>query len=90
MSWQWLPHPETSESWNCDLLYNHEGICVATLEDFGYACYPSAINVATGNLERGGPYSDRVGAMQWAERVAGMHPTLPNDKRPPFYYRESE
>jgi hypothetical protein len=48
---------------------------------------PEAVpNAATGNLERGGPYSDRVAAMLWAERVAGLHPAKPGDERPPFYY----
>ena len=63
--------------------------CIGRLEDFGYACYPSALNAKTGNVERGGAYRDRVAAMQWVERVAGEHPTKLGDERPPFYYTET-
>jgi hypothetical protein len=30
---------------------------------------------------------DRVEAMLWAERVAGLHPSKPGDECPPFYYK---
>ena len=59
---------------------------IARIEDFGYAAYPSALNAATGNWERGGAYSNCVEAMLWAERVAGLHPAKPGDERPAFYY----
>jgi hypothetical protein len=68
----------------------HGGVTVAKLEDFGYAAYPCAINAATGNLERGGAYHDRIAAKAWAERVAGMHPAQPGDERPPFYWTQKE
>jgi hypothetical protein len=81
----WQPNPHHSD-YRDDLLMTDDGVCIARIEDFGYAAYPCAINAATGNLERGGPYNDRVAAMLWAERVAGVHPTKPGDERPPFYY----
>jgi hypothetical protein len=33
------------------------------VKDFGYAADPCVVNAATGNLERGGAFSDRVAAM---------------------------
>ena len=66
---------------------NDPGSIIAMVEYFGHGChYPCAINAATGNLERGGPM-DGIAAVQWAERVAGLHPPKPGDERPPFYYR---
>lgn len=85
----WQPNPHTAHlaSYESDdILIDEKGNCIGRVEDFGYACYPCAINAKTGNLERGGAYSDRVAAVLWAERVAGMHPDKPGDERPPFYY----
>ena len=85
----WRPHPKIA-SYDCDILANDEmfarGDCIAMLEDFGYAAYPTAQNAQTGNVERGGPYQDRMAARLWAGRVAGLHPTKPGDEREPFYY----
>lgn len=69
-----------------EVLVTDGGEIIARVEDFGYACYPCAINAKTGNLERGGAYYDKVEAKLWAERVAGEHPSKPEDVRPPFYY----
>jgi hypothetical protein len=80
MTATWQP-----KNWHCDMLVAENGDAIAYVEDFGYAAYPMAIN-ATGNWERGGAFCDRVAAMQWAERVAGLHPAKPGDERPPFYY----
>ena len=89
----WRPNPNVND-YDSDVLADDEmherGVCVATIEDFGYACYPTALNAETGNVERGGPHQDRVAARQWAERVAGLHPTKPGDERPPFYYDAAE
>ena len=82
----WQPNPYSTESWQCDELVDDDGGHIARVEDFGYACYPCARNAVTGNWERGGAYSDRVAAMLWAERVAGVHPIKPGDERPRFYY----
>lgn len=66
---------------------NIPGSIIAMVEYFGHGCYyPCAINAKTGNLERGGPMEDPVAAVQWAERVSGVHPPKPGDERPPFYY----
>lgn len=81
----WQPNPH-HDDYQDDLLMDEHGNCIGRVEDFGYACYPTAINAATGNMERGGAYKDRVAAIQWVERVAGEHPTKPGDERPPFYY----
>jgi hypothetical protein len=86
-TWQPTPH---NVAYQDDLLMTDDGRCIARVEAFGYACYPCAISAATGNLERGGPYHDRVAAMQWAERVAGLHPAKPGDERPPFYYHTDD
>ncbi len=82
----WLPNPDSTDDWQCDELVTDKDEHIARIEDFGYACYPSALNAATGNWERGGPYDDRVEAMLWAERVAGEHPSKAGDERPRFYY----
>jgi hypothetical protein len=87
MTATWRPNPH-HDDYQDDLLMTEDGRCIGRVEDFGYACYPSAINVATGNLERGGPYYDRVEAILWAERVAGLHPSKPGDERPPCYYTQ--
>lgn len=79
----WVPNPKYQE---CDEYVTDDGQHIAAIEDFGYAAYPSAHNAATGNWERGGAYTDRVEAMLWAERVAGVHPLKPGDERPAFYY----
>ena len=85
----WRPHPYVTD-YDYEILASDEDIakdeCVGWLEDFGYACYPSAINAVTGNRERGGAYTNRVNAKLWAERVAGLHPAKPTDERPAFYY----
>lgn len=86
----WQPNPNTTEDWHCDMLADENGVAWAYIEDFGYAAYPMAMNAATGNWERGAPHFDRVAAMQWAERVAGVHPGKPGDERPPFYYSRGE
>jgi hypothetical protein len=84
---QWQPMaPPASGYEQLDKLVDDSGHTVAFLEDFGYAAYPCALNAATGNWERGGAYRDRVEAMQWAERVAGLHPGKLGDERPRFYY----
>ncbi len=85
----WKPNPDTADGAHYesdDLLIDDKGNVIARLEDFGYAAYPMALNAATGNWERGGPYTDRVAAMLWAERVAGEHPPKSGDERPAFYY----
>lgn len=83
----WQPNPHSTEGWQCDELVTPDGVhCVARIEDFEHAAYPSALNAATGNWERGGAYFDRVEAILWAERVAGLHPVKPQDERPAFYY----
>lgn len=82
----WTPSPHSTDSWQDDHLIDEKGVHIARVEDFDNACYPSAINAKTGNLERGGAYTDRVAAMLWAERVAGVHPEKTGDERPPFYY----
>jgi hypothetical protein len=84
----WQPNPR-NDDYQDDLLMDGDR-CIARIEDFVYACYPCAINAKTGYLERGGAYRDRVAAILWAERVAGLHPTKPEDKRPPFYYTERD
>ena len=85
----WRPNPKVT-SYDFDVLASDEdfsrGVCIAMIEDFAYAAYPTALNAKTGNWERGGPHQDRVAARQWAERVADLHPTKPNDERPAFYY----
>lgn len=89
MSYTWQPNKHTANVLGYvsdDLLMDESGDVIARLEDFGYAAYPCAINISTGQLERGGAYADRVAAMQWAERVAGLHPLKKGDKRPAFYY----
>lgn len=81
--------PSFEHGYQVEVLVDDAGKEIAMLEDFGYAAYPCAINAKTGNLERGGPHTDRVAAILWAERVAGLHPVKAGDERPPFYY-ESE
>jgi len=85
----WRPHP-TITDYQFDILTTDEMLAKKEahgwVEDFGHACYPTAINAVTGNRERGGAYMDRVAAMQWVERVAGLHPVRPDDEWPPFYY----
>lgn len=91
MTATWQPNPSsTNRHEQDDFLIDDDGEVLARLEDFGYACYPCAVNCKTGNLERGGAYRDRVAAMLWAERVAGLHSAKPGDERPPFYYSKSE
>lgn len=89
----WHPHPRITD-YQVDVLADDEafarGDYIASVEDFGYACYATALNAATGNVERGGPHSDRAAAYAWAERVAGLHPVKPTDERPPFYYAAGE
>ena len=86
----WKPNPHNLDFdgryESDDILENEEGNCIARVEDFGYSCYPMAINAKTGNLERGGAFSDRVAAKLWCERVAGLHPSKSGDERPAFYY----
>lgn len=84
MTLTWQPNPYNPL--DSEGLVDENGDVWAQIEDFDYACYPSAINAATGNRERGGPYYDRVEAKLWCERVVGLHPTKPGDERPPFYY----
>jgi hypothetical protein len=88
----WSPNrrAEEEEGVADDLLVDDSGVQLARVEDFGYACYPCAINAKTGNLERGGPTKDRVEARLWCERVAGLRPARPGDERPPFYYSEED
>lgn len=81
----WQPSLD-EPGYQVDRLVDEAGDTIAMIEDFGYACYPSALNAVTGNKERGGAYRDRVSAMLWAERVAGLHPPKPEDERPAFYY----
>jgi hypothetical protein len=81
----WQPNPHNAE-YPDDLLMDENDAVIARIEEFGYACYPMALNAATGNWERGGPHFDRVAAVMWAERVAGLHPGKPGDGRPRFYY----
>jgi hypothetical protein len=80
----WQPNPHHSE-YPDDLLTDGVSV-IGRIEDFGYAAYPMAYNASTGNWERGGGYDDRVAAMQWAERVAGLHPPKAGDERARFYY----
>lgn len=90
MTATWQPNPFVTD-YQDDHLVDDDGTHLARIEDFGMGvCYPSAINAATGNLERGGPHKDPVEAMQWCERVAGIHPVKPGDERPPFYYTNKE
>lgn len=86
----WQPNPSSYEGYQVDDLVTPSGNIIARIEDFEYAAYPCAINAATGNLERGGAYEDRVEAILWAERIAGLHPVKPSDDRPAFYYRPEE
>jgi hypothetical protein len=81
----WQPNPHNSEYQDDLLIDEHENV-IARLEEFGYAAYPMAFNAVTGNWERGGAFDDRVAAMQWAERVAGLHPPKAGDERARFYY----
>lgn len=74
------------KTYQVEQLVTPDGKVIAMLEDFGYAAYPCAINAQTGNVERGGAYFDRVAAILWAERIAGLHPTKSGDHRPAFYY----
>ena len=88
----WVARAGVDEHHQIDVLLadetNPESI-IAMVEYFGNWChYPCAINAKTGNLERGGPMLDPVAAVQWAERVAGVHPPKSGDDRPPFYYSE--
>jgi hypothetical protein len=85
MTATWQPNPYSPDE--VEGLVDDDGSVIALVEDFGYACYPSAINASTGNRERGGAYYDRVEARLWCERVAGLHPAKPGDGRPPFYYK---
>jgi hypothetical protein len=78
----WQPNPNSTDRWQCDELVTERGEHIARLEDFGHAAYPTAFNAATGTWERGGAYSDRVEAMLWAERIAGLHPRKAGDERP--------
>lgn len=73
-------------SYIVDVLLDEKDEILGMVEDFGYACYPSAVNSVTKNRERGGSYQDRVEAKAWVERVAGLKPTKPGDERPAFYY----
>lgn len=83
---EWKPERDET-GYQVDILVDDDGREIAMLEDFEYAAYPCAINCKTGNLERGGPHTDRVAAILWAERVAGVHPGKPGDERPAFYYK---
>lgn len=83
----WLPNPHYDE---CDEYVTDDGLHIARIEDFGYAAYPSAYNPKENRCERGGAYDDKVEAMLWAERVAGVHPLKPGDERPAFYYSPRE
>lgn len=85
-TWQPNPHTAGDDHYECDDLLMDGDRCIGRVEDFGYACYPMAVNVKTGNVERGGAYTDRVEAKLWVERVAGLHPPKPGDERPAFYY----
>jgi hypothetical protein len=76
----WQPSPDESD-WQRDVLVDETGREIACLEDFGCAAYPIALSAATGKWQCGGPYQDRVAAMQWAERIAGVHPAKPGDAR---------
>lgn len=84
MTLTWKPHPKTD---NVEILVDEKNECHAMLEDFGYRCYPTAINCRTNNLERGGGRQDRVEAKLWCERMVGMHPLKETDQGSPFYYK---
>ena len=86
MSATWQVNPHSTEVWECEELVTEDGLHIARWENFAHGAYPSALNQATGNWERGGHFGDRVAAKLWAERVAGLHPAKPGDERPPFYY----
>ena len=79
----WLQNPGYAE---CEEYVDHRGYHIAMVEEFSYGAYPTALNAATGNWERGGHFRSGVEAKLWAERVAGVHPVKPGDERPPFYY----
>lgn len=83
---RWEPNPNITEYQRDELTLPNGIHVIARIEDFDYAAYPMALNATTGNWERGGAYTDRVEAMLWAERVAGLHPAKPEDERPAFYY----
>jgi hypothetical protein len=89
---QWYPNPHYEE---CDCLVDGEVVngevkngpgIIATVEDFGYACYPTAYNPRNKEWERHGPTQDRVEARLWCERIAGLHPLKEGDESTPFYY----
>ncbi len=88
MTARWIDNPHDHGYEKDEILMTEDGVAIARLEGFGYACYPCAINAKTGQLERGGAHQDRGRAKLWAERVAGLRPTLPGDERPAFYYTE--
>jgi hypothetical protein len=77
----WQPNPQNTSWWQRGELVDDDGRQIALLEDFGDACYPSALNAKTGNWERSGAYSNRVEAILWAERVAGLRRSKDGDFR---------
>jgi hypothetical protein len=66
----WQPNPQGTEIWQCDELITDKGEHIARIEDFGFACFPTACNAASSNWERGGAFLNRTQAILWAERVA--------------------
>jgi hypothetical protein len=88
MTPRWEVSPYSTERRQTEELVNDAGEHIAIVEEFWYGAYPSALNAATGNWERGGCHSDRAQAFLWAERVAGVHPVKASDARPAFYYRK--
>jgi hypothetical protein len=47
MTATWQPNPYSPDE--VEGLVDDDGSVIALVEDFGYACYPSAINASTGN-----------------------------------------
>jgi hypothetical protein len=63
-----------------------DGKELAAIEYFGHGSYyPRALNVETGNWERGGPRRTLRNALEWAERVAAGR-MREGDQMPRFHY----
>lgn len=83
-TWQPVPldeHEKDIGDYQIDALVTGGGAHVAYVQEFWYACYANALCAATGEWTRGGAFLDAVSAMQWAERMAGVHPAKPGDAR---------